>query len=148
MFEPSIMPVPDRSSFPRAPAIHDHHGGIRKSGITVRAYRMCEVMIDVPHTRFYISKLTGEAFRAALLMPHAQEMQSGIQNVQIIQGHLSGGITFQVVAIRGSGMRPAEAHLVQLAGPYARKVEARTNRVTREARVVFDPTDTFFRDGK
>jgi hypothetical protein len=45
-------------------------------------------------------------------------------------------------------MRPAEAHLVQLAGWHARKIEACTNRVTREACVVFDPTDAFFRDGK
>src|ERR1700726_332658 len=119
MLKPSIMAVADRSSFPRAPAIHDHHRGILKSRVTVSADGMREMMIDVSHSRFYVSTLTPQAPRAAFLMPHAHELQGGIEKVQIIQGHLSGRITFQVVAIRGSGMRPAEAHLVQLSGLHA-----------------------------
>src|SRR6202030_2266803 len=148
MLEPPVLPVPNRSSFPGAATIHDHHGRVFKSGITVSADGMCKMMIHVTHARFYVSKLIGEAFCAALLVPHADEMHGGIQNIQIIQRHPSGRITFQVVAIRGSRMRPTETDFVQLAGLHFRKIETSLNRVTWETCVVFHAADTFFRDSK
>ena len=148
MFKPSMMSVPDGSCFPCAAAVHDHHGGILKSRVTVSADGVCEVVIDVPHARFYVSKLIGEAFRTALLMPHADEMQTGIQYVQIIQWHFAGCITLQVMPICRSRMGPTEAHLVQFSGLYARKIQACTDRVAREACIVFDSADAFFRDRK
>src|ERR1700730_3733091 len=148
MLESSAMPVPDGSRFPSTATIHDHHRGILKSGVTVSADGVRQVMINVTHAHFYVSKLIGEAFCSALLVPHADEMHGGIQHVHIIQGHLTGRIAFQVVAICGSGMGPTEAHLVQLAGLYACKIETSLNGMTRETCIVFHATDAFFRDGK
>src|ERR1700682_1570085 len=148
MLQPSIMSVPDGSSFPSAATIHDHYGRIRKAGVAISADGMCQVMIDVTRWRFCIAKLIREAFCAALLVPHADEMRSGFQNVQIIQGHLPERKTFQVVAICGSGMGPTEARLVQLGGLHACKIETCLNRVTRETCVMFQATDALFRDSK
>jgi hypothetical protein len=114
----------------------------------VRTDGVGPVVIHKTHARFYSAKLLSETLRAAPLVPHAEKMQRGIQNVQIICRHFPSGETSQVVAKRYAGVWPAKAHLVQLGGRHSGKIETSLNRQARKTRVVFYPAEAFFRDSE
>src|SRR5690348_13754412 len=145
MLEPAVSPVPNGGCFPGAPAVHHNHCCFFKSRICVSADRMRQVVAYKSHPCLRRPENLREPLRSSVLMPHAQKMKRGIQSVQVRRGHFSGRVTFQIVAKRRPGNLPAEAHFVELLRLDACEIQARSNRILRESRVVLGPADAFFR---
>jgi len=142
------VPVPDRRRFPRTTAVHHHDGGFVKPRIRVRAYRVRQMMIDKPHSRFRWPELLREFLRAAFLMPHAQEMQRRVQPVQIRQRHFPSGVAFQIVPEDRPRRLPSETHFVQLLRLHFREVQTSSNGIFRKAGVVLQPAEALLGHGK
>jgi len=138
--------VPDGSGFPCSMAVQHDHRGVIKTGVRVGAEGVGEVMIHEPYPRSGSAKVLTEAIRAAILMPHADEVTRGIEKIEIGYGPLTGGVEFQIVAIFRARCLPAKAHFVNLVRTDAREFEARLDCVQGEARIVFLPADALFRD--
>ena len=80
--------MPDGGGFPRAATVHHDDGGIVKAGIGVGAEGVGQVMIHKAKPRFCGAELARERICATILVPHAGEMPSGVQHVQIAEiGH-------------------------------------------------------------
>ena len=102
----------------------------------------------MPHARFHFAEILREAFGAAALMPHAYKLQRRIQHVEIIEAHLTGGKTFQIVAVGSACVRPTETNFVQLVGRYAGKIQTSLHRQARKCGIMFHAADALFRYGK
>src|SRR5712664_2558982 len=146
--EPAAAPVPNRRGLPRSAAVHDHNGGFVKSRKSIRTDGMRKVMIDKPSFRFRWPELLREFLRSALLVPHTQEVQRGIQSVEVRQRHLSRGVAFQIVTKDGPRRLPAKAHFVQLFSTHSTKIQTRLNSILWKPRVMLQPADALFRHRK
>src|SRR5260370_5437960 len=140
--------MPDSRRLPRAAAIHDHNRCVLESRVRVRADGVRKVMIDKPHLRARWPELLRESLPPAFLMPHAQEVQRGIQSVQVRQRHFPGGVTFQIVPEDGPRRLPTETHLVQLLRSHFREVQAHSTGVFSKAGIVLQAADALLCHGK
>ncbi len=112
VFEPAVAPVPKGRGFPGAAPVHHGHGSFVEAGIRVRANGMGEVMVHEAHFRPRGPELLREFLRSALLVPHAQEVQRGIQSVEVRQGHFRRRVTPQIMPKYRSRRLPAVTHFV------------------------------------
>ncbi len=87
VLDPPVSPMPNRSRFPRPPPIHHNHYSIIKFRKRIRAERMRKMMLHKSHARIRRSKNLHKAFRTALLMPHAHEMQRRVQPIHVSRWH-------------------------------------------------------------
>src|SRR6266850_2596150 len=133
---------------PAAAPVHDHNGGFVKSRKSIRTDGMRKVMIDKTRFRFPWPELLREFLRSALLVPHTQEVQCGIESVETRQRHLPRGVALQIVPENRTCRLPPEAHLVKLRGPHASEIQTRLNGASRKSRVMLQPADALFRHCK
>ena len=94
VIETARAAMPNRSGFPRAAAVHDHHSGIVKSRISVSANRVCQMVIDKPKARLVRAKQAAVWRGTGFLMPHAEEVARGIQKVYERKRPLAGRVEF------------------------------------------------------
>src|SRR6266436_4991252 len=109
---------------------------------------MRNVMLHEAHARLYWAELPMKRIRAGLLMPHADKMPRRVENVQVRNGPLASGKQLQGVAIFISRRWPAETNVIQLIRANPCKIQARTNGIRGKSRVVFQPADPLFSNGK
>ncbi len=107
---------------------------------------MRQVMIDEAKTRLACTEQPAVRSSPRFLMPHAEKMARGIEDVHIGERPSVRCVKFQVVAINGAGRLPAETYFVYLCCCDSCKIEAGLDGEFREACIVLDTRDALFRD--
>ena len=95
-------------------------------------------MIDEAKTRFVCTEQPAVGSSTRFLMPHAEKMARGIEDVHIGERPSVGRVEFQIVSINGASRLPAETYFVYLRRGDLCKIEAGLNREFREAGIVLD----------
>src|SRR6266513_3219834 len=140
--------MPDRSGFPGTAAVHYDDGGGVKTGVRIRTECMSEMVIDKTEARITTRKFPRKPFRTPSLVPHADEMHRGGDEIEASEGHYAGSHAFQVVAETWARGLPAKADFVQLIWTDAREIEAGLYGIPGEAAVLLHTAEALFGDGE
>src|SRR5260221_5232333 len=92
MIKTSCMPVQDRGCLQRAAAFNNQTRRVVKSRICVCADCVGQVVIHVAKSRFARAEHSSKWRGARFLMPHAEKIARGIQNVQVRDRPVTGAI--------------------------------------------------------
>ena len=100
--------------FPGTASIYNDDGGIIESRIRIRTEGMRKVMIDKTKAWATARKISRKLLGSAPLVPHAEEMHRGSDQVNVGEGHLATSHAFQVVAKTGPCRLPSKTDFVEL----------------------------------
>ncbi len=140
--------MPNRSCFPGTASIYNDDGGIIESRIRIRTEGMRKVMIDKTKAWATARKISRKLLGSAPLVPHAEEMHRGSDQVNVGEGHLATSHAFQVVAKTGPCRLPSKTDFVELFRTDPGKFETCLYGVPREAAVMLYATEALFSNGK